>query len=69
MENCPKCNRPLHKLHDCLLNPVAVPALAEILSLAEDVRHEVDIDGDQVWMLDQLDKIISLCRTAQTDQA
>jgi hypothetical protein len=24
-DTCPKCNRPMHRFHDCALNPVANP--------------------------------------------
>lgn len=24
-DTCPKCNRPMHRFHDCTLNPVANP--------------------------------------------
>ena len=65
--NCPKCNRPMHKFHDCHLNPVAVPDMAEIQALAELAAKEIEAyfdntGGDLAAALDRINEIVELCR-------
>ena len=61
--NCVKCDKPLHKFHDCILNPTANPALAEIQAHAEAIeRYISNAGGNRLNALDRLGKIIAICK-------